>query len=85
MLGDTNSCLSVIGVKRLHIPISHMEAGNRCFDECLSEETNRRIVDRISDANIVLQRARKTVSKCVIGGEGEDICCWLTNGRGATQ
>ena len=52
VLGDTNSCLSVIGAKRLHIPIFHMEAGNRCFDECLPEETNRRIVDIISDVNI---------------------------------
>lgn len=52
VLGDTNSCLSVIGAKRLHIPIFHMEAGNRSFDECLPEETNRRIVDVISDVNI---------------------------------
>ena len=52
VLGDTNSCLSVIGAKRLHIPIFHMEAGNRCFDECLPEETNRRIVDIISDLNM---------------------------------
>ena len=52
VLGDTNSCLSVIGAKRLHIPIFHMEAGNRCFDECLPEATNRRIVDIISDVNI---------------------------------
>ncbi len=52
VLGDTNSCLSVIGAKRLHIPIFHMEAGNRCFDECLPEESNRRIVDVISDVNM---------------------------------
>ena len=52
MLGDTNSCLSVIAAKRLHIPIFHMEAGNRCFDECLPEETNRRIVDVTSDVNL---------------------------------
>ena len=52
VLGDTNSCLSVIGAKRLHIPIFHMEAGNRCFDECLPDETNRRIVDIISDVNM---------------------------------
>ena len=52
VLGDTNSCLSVIGAKRLHVPIFHMEAGNRCFDECLPEETNRRIVDIISDVNM---------------------------------
>lgn len=52
VLGDTNSCLSVIGAKRLHIPIFHMEAGNRCFDECLPEETNRRIVDVTADVNM---------------------------------
>ena len=52
ILGDTNSCLSAIAAKRLHIPIFHMEAGNRCFDECLPEETNRRIVDHISDVNL---------------------------------
>ena len=52
VLGDTNSCLSIIGAKRLHIPIFHMEAGNRCKDECLPEETNRRIVDIISDVNM---------------------------------
>ena len=52
ILGDTNSCLSVIGAKRLHIPIFHMEAGNRCFDECLPEETNRRIVDVTADVNL---------------------------------
>lgn len=52
ILGDTNSCLSAISAKRLHIPIFHMEAGNRCFDECLPEESNRRIVDHISDVNI---------------------------------
>ncbi len=52
ILGDTNSCLSAIAAKRLHIPIFHMEAGNRCFDECLPEETNRRIVDHIADVNL---------------------------------
>ena len=52
VLGDTNSCLSVIGAKRLHLPIFHMEAGNRCKDECLPEETNRRIVDIIPDVNM---------------------------------
>lgn len=52
ILGDTNSCLAAIGAKRLHIPIFHMEAGNRCFDECLPEETNRRIVDHIADVNL---------------------------------
>ena len=52
ILGDTNSCLSAISAKRLHIPIFHMEAGNRCFDECLPEETNRRIVDHIADENL---------------------------------
>lgn len=60
VLGDTNSCLSVIGAKRLHIPIFHMEAGNRCKDECLPEETNRRIVDIISDVNMAYsEHARK--------------------------
>ena len=59
VLGDTNSCLSVIGAKRLHIPIFHMEAGNRCKDECLPEETNRRIVDVVSDVNLAYsERAR---------------------------
>ena len=63
VLGDTNSCLSVIGAKRLHIPIFHMEAGNRCFDECLPEETNRRIVDIISDVNICYsEHARRYLS-----------------------
>lgn len=52
VLGDTNSCLSVIGAKRLHSPIFHLETGNRCKDECLPEETNRRIVDSISDVNL---------------------------------
>ncbi|MEG1346378.1 MAG: UDP-N-acetylglucosamine 2-epimerase, partial [Acidaminococcaceae bacterium] len=52
ILGDTNSCLSAISAKRLHIPVFHMEAGNRCFDECLPEETNRRIVDHIADVNM---------------------------------
>lgn len=52
VLGDTNSCLSAYAAKRLHIPVFHMEAGNRCFDECLPEETNRRIVDHISDVNM---------------------------------
>ena len=65
VLGDTNSCLSVIAAKRLHIPIFHMEAGNRCFDECLPEETNRRIVDIISDVNICYsEHARRYLSAC---------------------
>lgn len=65
VLGDTNSCLSVIGAKRLHIPIFHMEAGNRCKDECLPEETNRRIVDIISDVNLAYsERARKYLEDC---------------------
>lgn len=63
VLGDTNSCLSVIGAKRLHIPIFHMEAGNRCKDECLPEETNRRIVDIISDVNLAYsEHARRYLS-----------------------
>ena len=65
VLGDTNSCLSVIGAKRLHIPIFHMEAGNRCKDECLPEETNRRIVDIISDVNMAYsEHARRYLSDC---------------------
>ena len=65
VLGDTNSCLSVIGAKRLHIPIFHMEAGNRCKDECLPEETNRRIVDIISDVNLCYsEHARKYLHEC---------------------
>lgn len=59
VLGDTNSCLSIIGAKRLHIPIFHMEAGNRCKDECLPEETNRRIVDIISDVNLPYSEAAR--------------------------
>lgn len=65
VLGDTNSCLSVIGAKRLHIPIFHMEAGNRCKDECLPEETNRRIVDIISDINVCYsEHARRYLADC---------------------
>ncbi|RHB29407.1 UDP-N-acetylglucosamine 2-epimerase (non-hydrolyzing) [Bacteroides nordii] len=65
VLGDTNSCLSVIGAKRLHIPIFHMEAGNRCKDECLPEETNRRIVDIISDVNMCYsEHARRYLAEC---------------------
>ncbi len=65
VLGDTNSCLSAISAKRLHIPIFHMEAGNRCKDECLPEETNRRIVDIISDVNIAYsEHARRYLAEC---------------------
>ena len=65
ILGDTNSCLSAISAKRLHIPIFHMEAGNRCKDECLPEETNRRIVDIISDVNLAYsEHARRYLSDC---------------------
>lgn len=65
VLGDTNSCLSVIGAKRLHIPIFHMEAGNRCKDECLPEETNRRVVDIISDVNLAYsEHARRYLADC---------------------
>ena len=65
VLGDTNSCLSAIGAKRLHIPIFHMEAGNRCKDECLPEETNRRIVDIISDVNMAYsEHARRYLADC---------------------
>lgn len=70
VLGDTNSCLSVIGAKRLHIPIFHMEAGNRCKDECLPEETNRRIVDIISDVNLAYsEHARRYLMECGIPKE----------------
>ena len=70
VLGDTNSCLSVIGAKRLHIPIFHMEAGNRCFDECLPEETNRRIVDIISDVNMCYsEHARRYLNASGIAKE----------------
>lgn len=65
ILGDTNSCLCAIGAKRLHIPIFHMEAGNRCKDECLPEETNRRIVDIISDVNLAYsEHARRYLAEC---------------------
>ena len=65
ILGDTNSCLSAIAAKRLHIPIFHMEAGNRCKDECLPEETNRRIVDIISDVNLAYsEHARRYLADC---------------------
>ena len=70
VLGDTNSCLSVIGAKRLHIPIFHMEAGNRCFDECLPEETNRRIVDVISDVNMCYsEHARRYLNSSGVAKE----------------
>ena len=65
ILGDTNSCLSAISAKRLHIPVFHMEAGNRCKDECLPEETNRRIVDIISDVNMAYsEHARRYLAEC---------------------
>lgn len=70
VLGDTNSCLSVISAKRLHIPIFHMEAGNRCKDECLPEETNRRIVDIISDVNMAYsEHARRYLAECGLPNE----------------
>ncbi|MBP3706068.1 MAG: UDP-N-acetylglucosamine 2-epimerase (non-hydrolyzing) [Clostridia bacterium] len=70
ILGDTNSCLSAISAKRLHIPIFHMEAGNRCKDECLPEETNRRIVDIISDVNLAYsEHARKYLHECGLAKE----------------
>ena len=70
VLGDTNSCLSVIGAKRLHIPIFHMEAGNRCFDECLPEETIRRIVDIISDVNLCYsEHARRYLNASSVAKE----------------
>ena len=75
VLGDTNSCLSVIGAKRLHIPIFHMEAGNRCFDECLPEETNRRIVDIISDVNICYsEHARRYLNASDVAPQRTYVC-----------
>ena len=85
VLGDTNSCLSVIGAKRLHIPIFHMEAGNRCKDECLPEETNRRIVDIISDVNLAYsEHARRYLADCGLPKErtfvtGSPMAEGLTN------
>lgn len=75
VLGDTNSCLSAIGAKRLHIPIFHMEAGNRCFDECLPEETNRRIVDIISDVNICYsEHARRYLNATNVAPQRTYVC-----------
>lgn len=75
VLGDTNSCLSVISAKRLHIPIFHMEAGNRCFDECLPEETNRRIVDIISDVNICYsEHARRYLNASGVAPQRTYVC-----------
>ena len=91
VLGDTNSCLSVIGAKRLHIPIFHMEAGNRCKDECLPEETNRRIVDIISDVNLAYsEHARRYLAECGLPRErtyvtGSPMAEVLTNNLGAIQ
>ena len=91
VLGDTNSCLSVIGAKRLHIPIFHMEAGNRCKDECLPEETNRRIVDIISDVNLAYsEHARRYLADCGLPKErtyvtGSPMAEVLTNNLGAIQ
>ena len=73
VLGDTNSCLSVIGAKRLHIPIFHMEAGNRCWDECLPEETNRRIVDIISDALDLDRRSGVFLSSLQVNYTAESV------------
>ena len=91
VLGDTNSCLSVIGAKRLHIPIFHMEAGNRCKDECLPEETNRRIVDIISDVNLAYsEHARKYLADCGLPKErtyvtGSPMAEVLSNNLDAIQ
>ena len=91
VLGDTNSCLSVIGAKRLHIPIFHMEAGNRCKDECLPEETNRRIVDIISDVNLAYsEHARRYLADCGLPKErtyvtGSPMAEVLTNNLQAIQ
>ena len=83
ILGDTNSCLSAIAAKRLHIPIFHMEAGNRCKDECLPEETNRRIVDIISDVNPGLFRTCPEVPPRVRIAQGAGVCDRIAHGRGA--
>ncbi len=91
VLGDTNSCLSVIGAKRLHIPIFHMEAGNRCKDECLPEETNRRIVDIISDVNLAYsEHARRYLADCGLPKErtyvtGSPMAEVLTNNLDAIE
>ena len=91
VLGDTNSCLSVIGAKRLHIPIFHMEAGNRCKDECLPEETNRRIVDIISDVNLAYsEHARRYLADCGLPKErtyvtGSPMAEVLTDNLAAIQ
>lgn len=91
VLGDTNSCLSVIGAKRLHIPIFHMEAGNRCMDECLPEETNRRIVDIISDVNLAYsEHARRYLADCGLPKErtyvtGSPMAEVLTNNLEAIE
>ena len=91
VLGDTNSCLSVIGAKRLHIPIFHMEAGNRCKDECLPEETNRRIVDIISDVNLAYsEHARRYLADCGLPKErtyvtGSPMAEVLTDNLNAIQ
>ena len=91
VLGDTNSCLSVIGAKRLHIPIFHMEAGNRCKDECLPEETNRRIVDIISDVNLAYsEHARRYLADCGLPKErtyvtGSPMAEVLSENLGAIQ
>lgn len=82
VLGDTNSCLSVIGAKRLHIPIFHMEAGNRCKDECLPEETNRRIVDIISDVNMAYSEHGPPVPAGLRPPEGADVCDRISHGGG---
>lgn len=91
VLGDTNSCLSVIGAKRLHLPIFHMEAGNRCKDECLPEETNRRIVDIISDVNLAYsEHARRYLADCGLPKErtyvtGSPMAEVLTNNLASIQ
>ena len=85
ILGDTNSCLSAISAKRLHVPIFHMEAGNRCKDECLPEETNRRIVDIISDVNLCYSEQCPTLLDRERIAQGENICHRFPDGRGVTR
>lgn len=85
VLGDTNSCLCVISAKRLKIPVFHMEAGNRCFDENLPEEVNRRIVDVTSDVNLCYTEHARQIFECCGSAERKNIRCWIAYGRSAVQ
>ena len=85
VLGDTNSCLSAISAKRLHIPLFHMEAGNRCKDECLPEETNRRIVDVISDVNLCYSEFARKYPGRYRFAQGAHLPDRFSHGRGAAH